>query len=117
MLLVSFHCSVAMTSKTAVQTVVMATLACCSTIVVLQYCCCQICAFSAACGCALLFLAHFFRACFFARTAACNAHADRMPQLRRDFITAGVRVRKGGQNTQVPQPMASTVTGEIKRRA
>ena len=44
-----------------------------------------------------------------ARTAACNARADQMPQLRRDFITAGVRVRKGGQNTQVPQPMAPTV--------
>ena len=47
--------------------------------------------------------------CGLFRTHGRNARADQMPQLRRDFITAGVRVRKGGQNTQVPQPMAPTV--------
>ena len=59
---------------------------------------------------------NLFRTVLFARTVARNARADQMPQLRCDFITAGVRVRKGGQNTQVPQPMASTVVCDRPER-
>ena len=47
----------------------------------------------------------------FARTAACNVRADQMPQLRRDFITAGGRVRTGGQ-----KHMGASTNGPYSKR-